>query len=42
MSLRDDAATMSLDGHSGGVPLRGLSATELRTVAYVGIFPNVL
>jgi glycine betaine catabolism A len=42
MSLRDDAATMSLDGHSGGVPLRGLSAEELRTVAYVGIFPNVL
>ena len=42
MSLRDDAATMSLDGRSGGVPLRGLSAEELRTVAYVGIFPNVL
>ena len=42
MSLRDDAATMSLDGHSGGVPLRGLPAAELRTVAYVGIFPNVL
>ena len=42
MSLRDGAATMSLDGHSGGVPLRGLSPTERRTVAYVGIFPNVL
>jgi len=42
MSLRDDAATMSLDGHSGGVPLRGLSAEGLRTVAYVGVFPNVL
>ena len=25
MSLRDGAATMSLDGHSDGVPLRGLS-----------------
>jgi glycine betaine catabolism A len=42
MDLRDGAATMSLDGHSGGVPLRGLSPTERRTVAYVGIFPNVL
>jgi phenylpropionate dioxygenase-like ring-hydroxylating dioxygenase large terminal subunit len=42
MSLRDDAQTMSLDGRSGGVPLRGLSAEGLRTVAYVGIFPNVL
>jgi glycine betaine catabolism A len=42
MSLRDDATTMSLDGHSGGVALRGLSAAELRTVVYVGIFPNVL
>jgi Rieske 2Fe-2S family protein len=42
MSLRDGAATMSLDGSSGGVPLRGLSANALREVAYVGIFPNVL
>jgi len=42
MSLRDDAQTMSLDGRSGGVPLRGLSAEGLRTVAYLGIFPNVL
>jgi glycine betaine catabolism A len=42
MSLRDGADTMSLDGHSGGVPLRGLSAEGLRTVAYVGIFPNLL
>ena len=42
MDLRDGAATMSLDGHSGGVPLRGLSPSELRTVGYVGIFPNVL
>jgi Rieske 2Fe-2S family protein len=42
MSLRDGAATMSLDGHSDGAALRGLSQTELRTVAYVGIFPNVL
>src|SRR6202020_889237 len=42
MSLRDDAATVSLDGHSGGGPRRGVSAPGLRTVAYVGIFPNVL
>jgi Rieske 2Fe-2S family protein len=42
MDLRDGAATMSLDGHSDGVPLRGLSSDGLRTVAYVGIFPNVL
>ena len=42
MSLRDGAATMSLDGHSDGVPLRGLSGDALRTVIYVGIFPNVL
>jgi glycine betaine catabolism A len=42
MSLRDGAATMSLDGRSGGVPLRGLPETGLRTVGYVGIFPNVL
>jgi Rieske 2Fe-2S family protein len=42
MELRDGAATMSLDGHSDGVPLRGLSGDALRTVIYVGIFPNVL
>ncbi|HEY6492774.1 MAG TPA: aromatic ring-hydroxylating dioxygenase subunit alpha [Trebonia sp.] len=42
MELRAGAVTMSLDGHSDGVPLRGLSADGLRTVAYVGVFPNVL
>ena len=42
MALRDGATTMSLDGHSGGVPLRGLSSDGLRTVLYLGIFPNVL
>jgi len=42
MDLRDGMATMSLDGTSGGVPLRGLDRQELRTVAYVNIFPNVL
>ncbi len=42
MDLRDGMETMSLDGSSGGVPLRGLDAQGLRTVIYVNIFPNVL
>ena len=42
MDLRDGMDTMSLDGTSGGVPLRGLDARELRTVVYVNLFPNVL
>jgi glycine betaine catabolism A len=42
MDLRDGMTTMSLDGTSQGVPLRGLDATGLRTVIYVNVFPNVL
>jgi glycine betaine catabolism A len=42
MDLRDGMDTMSLDGVSHGVPLRGLDARGLRTVIYVNIFPNVL
>ena len=42
MDLRDGMDTMSLDGTSLGVPLRGLDAQGLRTVIYVNIFPNVL
>jgi glycine betaine catabolism A len=42
MGLRDGMATMSLDGASHGVALRGLDATGLRTVIYAHIFPNVL
>src|SRR5579863_1332524 len=42
MDLRDGMATMSLDGRSYGVALRGLDAAGLRTVIYVHIFPNVL
>jgi Rieske 2Fe-2S family protein len=42
MDLREGMATMSLDGTSLGVPLRGLDAAGLRTVIYVNIFPNVL
>jgi Rieske 2Fe-2S family protein len=42
MDLRDGMDTMSLDGTSGGVPLRGLDQQGLRTVIYVNILPNVL
>jgi glycine betaine catabolism A len=42
MDLRDGMDTMSLDGTSQGIPLRGLDAQGLRTVIYVNIFPNVL
>jgi glycine betaine catabolism A len=42
MDLRDGMATMSLDGTSGGVPLRGLKAEGRRTVIYLNLFPNVL
>jgi len=42
MALRDGMDTMSLDGTSQGVPLRGLDAVGLRTVIYVNVFPNVL
>jgi Rieske 2Fe-2S family protein len=42
MELRDGMDTMSLDGASHGVPLRGLDAEGLRTVIYLHVFPNVL
>ncbi|HSR86285.1 MAG TPA: aromatic ring-hydroxylating dioxygenase subunit alpha [Streptosporangiaceae bacterium] len=42
MDLRPGMSTMSLDGTSLGLPLRGLDAAGLRTVIYVNIFPNVL
>jgi Rieske 2Fe-2S family protein len=42
MELRDGMDTMSLDGTSLGVPLRGLDAQGLRTVIYINVFPNVL
>jgi glycine betaine catabolism A len=42
MDLRDGMATMSLDGSSQGVPLRGLDEQGLRTVIYVNVFPNIL
>jgi Rieske 2Fe-2S family protein len=42
MDLIPDAVTMSMDGHSDGVLLRGLTGDLLRTVQYYGLFPNVL
>ena len=42
MDLRDGVETMSLDGRSGGVPIRGLSGRQLREVGYFGIWPNLL
>jgi glycine betaine catabolism A len=42
MDLRDDAATMSLDGRSGGTPIPGLDEVQLRTVMYLVGYPNVL
>ncbi len=42
MDLREEAATMSLDGRSGGTVLRGLDARRSRIVDYIGIFPNLL
>ncbi len=42
MDLRDDVETMSLDGKSHGIPLRGLSGRALREVGYFGVWPNLL
>jgi Rieske 2Fe-2S family protein len=42
MDLRDGAETMSLDGKSHGVPLRGLSGRQLREIGYFGVWPNLL
>ncbi len=42
MDLAEGAATMSLDGRSGGTAIRGLSPQELRSVAYIGLFPSLL
>lgn len=41
MDLMPGAVTMSLDGHSDGIPLRGLSGEQLRRVDYYGIVPNL-
>ena len=42
MDLLDGVETMSLDGRSLGVPLRGLAGRQLREIGYFGVFPNLL
>jgi Rieske 2Fe-2S family protein len=42
MELRKDAMTMSLDGTTSALPLRGLDARRRREIIYVGVFPNLL
>ncbi|MDX6326086.1 MAG: glycine betaine catabolism, partial [Nocardioidaceae bacterium] len=42
MELRSSAATMSLDGHSGGVAMARLDEEEQRTVMYIAVMPNLL
>ncbi|MGH2819975.1 MAG: aromatic ring-hydroxylating oxygenase subunit alpha [Actinomycetota bacterium] len=42
MDLMDHAETMSLDGRSHGVALRGLDETRRRQVLYFGLLPNLL
>jgi phenylpropionate dioxygenase-like ring-hydroxylating dioxygenase large terminal subunit len=42
MDLREHAATMSLDGRSGGAPIQGLDRERLRTVEYLHLLPNLL
>jgi Rieske 2Fe-2S family protein len=42
MNLIPEAETMSLDGHSGGVAIAGLSDVELRSVMYLVGYPNLL
>ena len=39
MDLRDGAGTMSLTGHSDGVPIEGV---DPRVVLYLGLLPNLL
>jgi Rieske 2Fe-2S family protein len=42
MELVPRAVTMSLDGHSDGVPLPRLTPAQRREVNYFGVFPNLL
>jgi len=42
MELVPGAATMSLDGRSGGVPFAGLSGSQRREVHYFGVLPSLL
>jgi glycine betaine catabolism A len=40
--IRTGLSTMSLDGHSDGVPIPGVTGPALHTVNYLGVFPNLL
>jgi glycine betaine catabolism A len=42
MDLRGHAATMSLDGSSGGTVMARLDEVERRTVMYIAVMPNLL
>jgi Rieske 2Fe-2S family protein len=42
MDLKPHAETMSLDGHSDGVPLRGVTGDLARSVLYLTVVPNLL
>ena len=42
LDLRPHAVTMSLDGHTDGAFIPGLSEVEKRRIDYIGIFPNLL
>jgi Rieske 2Fe-2S family protein len=42
MELTEGAVTMSMDGHSDGARLRGVTGALARQVHYYGLFPNVL
>ena len=42
MELKPHAVTMSLDGSSGAVPLRGLDDDARRRIEYLGLLPNLL
>jgi Rieske 2Fe-2S family protein len=42
MDLEPFAATMSMDGRSGGVELPDLDEKQRREILYVGLFPNLL
>jgi glycine betaine catabolism A len=40
--IRTGLTTMSLDGHSDGLPIPGVTGERLHTVNYLGVFPNLL
>jgi Rieske 2Fe-2S family protein len=40
--IRVGLTTMSLDGHSDGLPIPGVTGRALHTVNYLGVFPNLL